>query len=441
MDGEIASEHYAGVRYRQPEIAELYDQYVCVIASVYRHTPRDHDEQAGACCARASASVTCGEHIAMEAHAYAQYLDGQRVAPRHIGVELEGAAPGTAGAEMFDMYYAWDTDSVFNAVRQGLANRARARAAAAAERPEPAGAAGQPRLAAARGGRGPLGAGRPRAAALAARGRAGPGGAAPVELLRLGRLQRRPRARGPRAARPGAGRVAGRPRRDHRVARLPMPASDRQALVEALARLGVDSPRARSNRAGAHRLALPAKVDVEGGRARSRRRARTRRRRPSRCAPSGCRGRTRSSPRATARRTSSWPSRCSRWPRPSPTRSSRGRCSSTRSAPPAGPSRWARRAPAATRCSRSRRSRWGTRTRRSGGSTTAWAASPRCRQPQRDGDARAVRAIAAGGHRPGRACRRELAAAVAGRRGRRLLGARAAPAGHRPAGPDATTTS
>ena len=37
MDGEIASEHYAGVRYRQPEIAALYDKYVCVIASVYRH--------------------------------------------------------------------------------------------------------------------------------------------------------------------------------------------------------------------------------------------------------------------------------------------------------------------------------------------------------------------------------------------------------------------
>ncbi len=30
MDGEIASEHYAGVRYRQPEIAELYEPYVCV---------------------------------------------------------------------------------------------------------------------------------------------------------------------------------------------------------------------------------------------------------------------------------------------------------------------------------------------------------------------------------------------------------------------------
>ena len=44
MDGEIASEHYAGVRYRQPDIAKLYEPYVCVIASVYRHNPRDYDE-------------------------------------------------------------------------------------------------------------------------------------------------------------------------------------------------------------------------------------------------------------------------------------------------------------------------------------------------------------------------------------------------------------
>ena len=44
MDGEIASEHYAGVHYRTPETAQLFDDYVCVIASVYRHTPRDHDE-------------------------------------------------------------------------------------------------------------------------------------------------------------------------------------------------------------------------------------------------------------------------------------------------------------------------------------------------------------------------------------------------------------
>ena len=45
MDGEIASEHFAGVRYRDPATAKLLERYVCVVASVYRHTPRDYDEQ------------------------------------------------------------------------------------------------------------------------------------------------------------------------------------------------------------------------------------------------------------------------------------------------------------------------------------------------------------------------------------------------------------
>ena len=43
MDGEIASEHYAGIRYREEESAALFEPYVCVIASVYRHNSRDYD--------------------------------------------------------------------------------------------------------------------------------------------------------------------------------------------------------------------------------------------------------------------------------------------------------------------------------------------------------------------------------------------------------------
>jgi hypothetical protein len=39
MDGEIASEHYAGIRYRQPETASLYDPYVCVNFG-HRHAAR-----------------------------------------------------------------------------------------------------------------------------------------------------------------------------------------------------------------------------------------------------------------------------------------------------------------------------------------------------------------------------------------------------------------
>ncbi len=116
MDGEIASEHYAGIRYRQPDIAALYEPYVTVIASVYRHNPRDHDEQGRRIVCPRFGTVTCGEHIAIEPGLYDQFFDGRRIAPRHIGVELDRK-------EMYDVFYAWDTDTIFNALRDGIANR------------------------------------------------------------------------------------------------------------------------------------------------------------------------------------------------------------------------------------------------------------------------------------------------------------------------------
>jgi tetratricopeptide (TPR) repeat protein len=116
MDGEIASEHYAGIRYRRPDTAALYEPYVCVIASVYRHTPRDHDEQGRRILCPRFGSVTCGEHIAIEPVLYEKYFEGQRVAPRHIMVELDGS-------EVYDVFYAWDTDSIFTTIKDGIANR------------------------------------------------------------------------------------------------------------------------------------------------------------------------------------------------------------------------------------------------------------------------------------------------------------------------------
>ncbi len=116
MDGEIASEHYAGVRYRDPAIAVLFEPYVCVIASVYRHTPRDFDERGQRVLCPRFGTVTCGEHISIEPGLFDQYFEGQRVAPRHIMVELDGR-------ETYDVYYAFDTDSVFRSIREGIANR------------------------------------------------------------------------------------------------------------------------------------------------------------------------------------------------------------------------------------------------------------------------------------------------------------------------------
>jgi len=114
MDGEIASEHYAGVRYRQPEIAPLYEPYVTVIASVYRHNPRDHDDQGRRIPCPRFGGVTCAEHIWIEPIIYEKFCDGQRVAPRHITVDL-------GGKEVSDVYYTDDTASVFDSVREGRA--------------------------------------------------------------------------------------------------------------------------------------------------------------------------------------------------------------------------------------------------------------------------------------------------------------------------------
>jgi tetratricopeptide (TPR) repeat protein len=115
MDGEIASEHFAGKRYRDPEAAQLYEPYVCVIASVYRHNARDYDEQGRRIPCPRFGTVTCGEHIAIETVLYEKYFKGKRVAPRHIGVDLSGGdAEGPDGKEAFDVYYAWDTQTIFD---------------------------------------------------------------------------------------------------------------------------------------------------------------------------------------------------------------------------------------------------------------------------------------------------------------------------------------
>ena len=113
MDGEIASEHFAGVRYREPETAELLNRYVCVIASVYRHTPRDYDETGARVPCPRFGTVTCGEHIEAERELYDKYFDGKRISPRHIMLDLDGK-------EQYDVYFSWDTATVFTAYRKGV---------------------------------------------------------------------------------------------------------------------------------------------------------------------------------------------------------------------------------------------------------------------------------------------------------------------------------
>jgi tetratricopeptide (TPR) repeat protein len=116
MDGEIASEHYAGIRYRMPEIAALYEPYICVVASVYRHSARDYDEEGNRVLCPRFGSVTCGEHIAIEPGLFDKYFEGERVAPRHLMIELDRT-------ETYDVYYAFDTASVFRKIEEGITQR------------------------------------------------------------------------------------------------------------------------------------------------------------------------------------------------------------------------------------------------------------------------------------------------------------------------------
>ena len=110
MDGEIASEHFAGIRYREKEIAKLYSPYVCVIASTYRHTPRDYDDNGRRILCPRFGSVTCGEHIAIEPFLFKKFMKGQRIAPRHIALDLDGN-------EVYDVFFRNDTASVFADIR------------------------------------------------------------------------------------------------------------------------------------------------------------------------------------------------------------------------------------------------------------------------------------------------------------------------------------
>ncbi len=113
MDGEIASEHFAGIRYRRPETAKLFDPYVCVIASVYRHNARDYDDEGKRIPCPRFGTVTCGEHIAMESTLYDKFFDGKRISPRHIEIDLTGKIS-------YDVYFSWDTKTVFTALVEGV---------------------------------------------------------------------------------------------------------------------------------------------------------------------------------------------------------------------------------------------------------------------------------------------------------------------------------
>jgi hypothetical protein len=258
MDGEIASEHYAGVRYRDAEIAKLFEPYVCVMASVYRHNPRDYDDQGNRIPCPRLGCITCGEHIALEPLVYEKFLDGKRISPRHIMVELDGS-------EVYDVFYTWDTDSVFQTLRNGIQNRKiqappivkgdrslkeRIASPDSEDRSEV-----EKQFLAADAEQ------KKKMLELALEQAA----QAPVELLRLAAnsldpdLARRAREGMLQSEDPLAIELIAE------TLRQPLPAAERQSLVDALARFGADSTHARTL-ATAHRGMTGSKSAIDGAR-------------------------------------------------------------------------------------------------------------------------------------------------------------------------------
>ncbi|MBL9079911.1 MAG: hypothetical protein JNL08_20625 [Planctomycetes bacterium] len=260
MDGEIASEHYAGIRYRDPEIAKLYEPYVCVIASVYRHNPRDYDEQGRRIPCPRFGCVTCGEHIALEPIVYEKFLDGKRIAPRHIMVELDGS-------ESYDVFYTWDVKSVLDRIEQGIRDRPvqaaavvrgdrslveKLRSPDSRDRDEVEATFAEADAAQRRA---------LLEAALAA------GELAPIELLRLAAwgldpaLAQAARRGMLQAKDPGAVDLIAD------TLRAPLLAEERQQLVQALGRFGATSPRARTLATAHQGFAEQSAIDAQKWRA------------------------------------------------------------------------------------------------------------------------------------------------------------------------------
>jgi tetratricopeptide (TPR) repeat protein len=90
MDGESASERIVREQYRDPKFVASTRPFVCLMASVFRHTPRDYDEQGRRIPCPRLGEVTCGEHIALEPILYDKYLQGDRIAPRHALILRDG---------------------------------------------------------------------------------------------------------------------------------------------------------------------------------------------------------------------------------------------------------------------------------------------------------------------------------------------------------------
>ncbi|MFT5050726.1 MAG: hypothetical protein ACI8QZ_002129 [Chlamydiales bacterium] len=111
MDDESACEVFARQKYKDVAFADLMAGFVPVIASPVRHNPLDHDQAGRRIPCPRFGEVTCQEHMAIEAPVYQRFFGGQRYAPRHVGVSVEGEV-------LFDRYLDSDLTRVDDALRE-----------------------------------------------------------------------------------------------------------------------------------------------------------------------------------------------------------------------------------------------------------------------------------------------------------------------------------
>ena len=130
IDGESASDNLAFGRYRDPEFAALADGFVCVLASPDEREPRARDDRGRRLPDRRFGRLLNSEHIDIEPGLYDRYFNGNRVAPRHVGVSPDGEV-------LFDLFLLTDLSAVDEKLRQhGLPMDARPVRPAAASRSE-----------------------------------------------------------------------------------------------------------------------------------------------------------------------------------------------------------------------------------------------------------------------------------------------------------------
>lgn len=111
MDGEVFNERFANTTYRDPDFVTSTRGYVCVVASPDRHTERDYDALGNRIECPRFPGCTCSEHIQIEPELFRRYFNGNRNAPRHVGV-------GADGKILFDRFLDQSMQTAIDAIQK-----------------------------------------------------------------------------------------------------------------------------------------------------------------------------------------------------------------------------------------------------------------------------------------------------------------------------------